>query len=174
MNSPKIIVIGGSAGAIEALRQLVRDLPDGRLLFTGGNVVSTLWDFTTGQPHQSIVGARDVVVSGNFSHDNQQLLTTSLDGTIRLYDSATGQEIRRINIASRPYDAHFSSDDTFIFFLAADGKIYLTYTDPQSTVRAVCSRLLHDFSTDEREQYEIFESRPTCPQFPVAPVATAP
>jgi hypothetical protein len=45
-----------------------------------------------------------------------------------------------------------------------DGTARLWDTDYHDTIRYLCSRLLRDFSDDERAQYGIPNDGPTCPK----------
>ncbi|TWU05297.1 Serine/threonine-protein kinase PknD [Symmachiella macrocystis] len=84
--------------------------PDGRLLATGGDNTNSfikIWDAKTGQPIERQFGPpasedtfetghTQTVTSVQFSHDGRRLLTASLDGTARLWDVESGQQIQRL------------------------------------------------------------------------------
>ena len=45
-----------------------------------------------------------------------------------------------------------------------DGTARLWDVDYHDTIRYLCSRLLRDFTDDERAQYGITDKEPTCPK----------
>jgi WD40 repeat protein len=77
--------------------------PDGKWLAalslstTSGNAVK-LWDATTGQELLTLAGHTDWVMGLAFSPDGKRLASTSLDGTVRIWSLAPGQET--VNVLS--------------------------------------------------------------------------
>ncbi|MBE2183495.1 MAG: protein kinase [Anaerolineae bacterium] len=136
---------------------------DGRYVFTGGNVYSDLHELSTGELIHQFAGHRNFVSAAAFSREGQLIVTSSTDNTIRFWELASGQEIRRITLPFDPYQIDFLADDETLAVLGNDGKIYFLRTGVQGTIDALCSRLLRDFNVDEREQYEIEDEAPTCP-----------
>jgi WD40 repeat protein len=64
----------------------------------GGDV--EIWDMTTFKLLHRCKGHEGVVMSVDFSPGSQQLVSTGDDGTIRLWDVASGKETRKINPVS--------------------------------------------------------------------------
>jgi WD40 repeat protein len=58
----------------------------------------------------------------------------------------------------------FSPDGRRVLTGSNDGAARLWDTDYHDTIRYLCSRLLRDFSDDERAQYGIPNDGPTCPK----------
>jgi WD40 repeat protein len=139
--------------------------PDNKVLFTGGNAINSLWDLQSGRQLHEIVGPRDVTLSGAFSHDGRYLVTANGDDTVRIWDRETGQELRRMTLPFETGFVSFSNNDNFLFIHGGDGKLHILDTRVEDTLNALCSRLLRDFTPEEREQYEIMDDAPTCPQF---------
>ena len=95
------------AGLGDADVFLLAASPDGRWI--AGNIFTTdtiIWDTTTGQPVHILSGhvpfsgegfARNVVALG-FSPVTGLLASAGVDDTLRLWDPATGQELRRFDI----------------------------------------------------------------------------
>jgi WD40 repeat protein len=140
--------------------------PDSQRLFTGGNLRSAVWDLNSGKQLYEIVGPTSVTETNAFSHDSGYILTGSADNTIRIWESATGREVRRITM---PFDALptiFSENDDSLFVHGFDGRIYILHTRVENAMEDLCSRLIRDFTPEEREQYEIKDSAPTCPPKP--------
>ncbi len=73
---------------------------------------------------QTLVGHEDDIASVAFSPDGAQLLTASYDGTARVWDVHTGQELMNIFGHENSADiALFSPDGTFIVTGAGDGVV---------------------------------------------------
>ena len=75
------------------------------------------------------IGPEELRVAGSvhslqFSSDGKTLLSASADGTVRIWDSATGREIRRFNpSASEVMAAVFAPDGESVFTAGRDGLI---------------------------------------------------
>lgn len=102
--------------------------PDGRFVLTGSHDnTARLWDAATGQEIRRFEGHSDAVVSVGFSYDGRFALTrsqypyhrdSSKDRSVRLWDAATGKEIRRFEKAD--YPVAFSRDGRFLLAGATD------------------------------------------------------
>jgi WD40 repeat protein len=138
--------------------------PTDSILFAGGDMTGALLNLDNGAPLHNIVGHRDLVQSGAFSHNGRFIVTSSLDGTVRIWESKTGREVRRITLPFDPDFAAFSANDDLLV-VRGSGKIYIFYADVNQTLNDLCSRLLRDLTPDERIQYELPDTEPTCPQF---------
>ena len=92
------------------------------------------------------------------------MVSSSIDGTARLWDVQTGQEFRRF--AGRNTElttVTFSPDGKYILTSSFDGTAQLWLTDIHDTIRAVCDLLTRDLTPDERVQFGISDQEPTCP-----------
>lgn len=69
---------------------------DGKLMITAGGNVAILWDTESGAEIRVFSGHTGEVTTASFSPDGAQVLTGSLDGTVRLWNAATGKEEKRI------------------------------------------------------------------------------
>jgi WD40 repeat protein len=85
---------------------------DGTVALLGGGESDesvTLLDVESGREIHSLDGHDGSVTSVAFSPDETKLLSTSADGTIRLWDRSTGRELRRlraeVGVASAQFDA---------------------------------------------------------------------
>jgi WD40 repeat protein len=72
--------------------------------------------------------------------------------------------IARKMIKTRPKYIPFSPDGRYVLTGSADGTARLWDADYHDTITSLCSRLLRDFSDDERAQYGIPNDAPTCPK----------
>jgi WD40 repeat protein len=91
--------------------------PDDKVLLTtagsAGNATHLgLWDVATGKPLHPQVGHTSRITGLALSKDGKSLASTSADGTLRLWDPATGQERKRIAAdKSKPFHCVAFSPD---------------------------------------------------------------
>ncbi len=57
----------------------------------------------------------------------------------------------------------FSLDGKYILTASNDNTVRLWLVDPHETIQAVCALLTRDFTSEERIQFDITDSAPTCP-----------
>jgi WD40 repeat protein len=99
-----------------------------------------------------------------FSSDSKYVIVTSLDGTARLWDTATGDELHRYAYPDTGIeDAALSPDGKWVLLGLRTGTARLAYVDYRAAVRDLCARLTRDFTDDERSEYHILGNEPTCP-----------
>ena len=80
--------------------------PDGRRIASGASVtdpVARIWDTATGQVRARLEGNARAVYAVTFSRDGRSVLTGGEDGSVRLFDAATGRQVRAFETES---DAH--------------------------------------------------------------------
>ena len=68
--------------------------PDGKLLASGSGNNAKLWQAASGDELRTFTGHTDTVESVAFSPDSKLLATGSADYAIKLWDVATGRELR--------------------------------------------------------------------------------
>jgi WD40 repeat protein len=99
--------------------------PDGRLLLSASSFDQKiiLWDTTKGQILRTFRGSTR---AGTFTPDGRQLAWASRDGSVRLVDVATGQEIRRFTGHTAPVaSTAFSPDGQILATGGNDGTVML-------------------------------------------------
>ena len=89
--------------------------PDGRILATGGDQRSVLWDFETGTKLHVLDSAGDAVLA--FSPDGRTLVSGNFDHNVVLWDVASGLQLR-------VFDAH--TDAVFGVSFSPDGNALAT------------------------------------------------
>ncbi len=113
---------------------------------------------------RQFVGHTGAVYGAAFSPDGKYVLTSGVDGTARLWDVQTGQELRRFaGYTDEERYVAFSPDGKHILTASQDSTARLWLTDLQDTIRAVCSLLTRDLTSEERTQFGISDQGPTCP-----------
>lgn len=129
--------------------------PDGRHILTGSADGSVrLWDSQRGELVRSYVGHQGYIYSVICSADGRLALTCAADRTTRLWDIATGQELRRLaGHTSVVFDAALSRDGTQIITASYDRTARLWQADYRRAAALLSSRLLRDFTPDERRMY---------------------
>lgn len=139
--------------------------PDGATLITAnwsGNI--SLWDVASGNEIGSLLGHITTVWMLRVSPSGRYLLSGSSDRTARLWDLQKRQEIRRFaGHTSGVFSVDFSPDERHVLTAGNDVTVRMWDIDYHDTIRYLCSRLLRDFSDDERAQYGISKDMPTCP-----------
>jgi WD40 repeat protein len=99
--------------------------PDGKLLATGNNkdkgATVHIWDLATGKVVRSFGDYEREVSSVAWSPDGKRLLATSFDGTIRVWNPATGDELKRMKQPTAVDSAAWLPDGKRIISTAHDG-----------------------------------------------------
>lgn len=140
--------------------------PDGKTMLTAGtrDGILRLWDVETGEEIREFIGHTGGVPRASFSPDGRIIVTASGDKTARLWDIQTGQELRRfIGHTAGLENAEFSPDGKYLLTGSDDGTAMLWDVDYRTTMQYLCSRLVRDFTGEERAQYGITSETPTCP-----------
>lgn len=140
--------------------------PDNRTFFVGGgDGVGWLWDVQSGEQIRTFTGHTDSISAVAFSEDGKFIATSSEDFSVRIWEVATGREMRRMTFPFVPLSVDFSAGDDFVLVLGVTGKVYLFPTNVRDTMIDICARLQRDFTDVERLRYSITDSTPTCSQF---------
>jgi len=94
--------------------------PDGTIATIQGKTVV----LRRGGVKVTLTGHRDRVTSASFSRFGTLLATASLDHDVRIFDVATGTQIRRLQHNTAVYDAQFSPDGRWVVTAANRGGLW--------------------------------------------------
>ena len=103
--------------------------PNGKTLASTGPSKLRLWDVPTGKPLWKVTAAHPAgFASLAFSADGKRLAAGCHDQTVRLWDLATGNELRRFRFPERTPSRVFFSADEQTLTAAGAGQIISTWT----------------------------------------------
>ena len=104
--------------------------PDGKFYAVGdGGGVARVYDVTGASRPVKCAGHSEGLTSVAFSRGNTYLLTTSTDGSVRLWDPATGKKVRIVERDDhRPFNAVFNAEGTMFAASMGDDAIGLWET----------------------------------------------
>ncbi len=100
----------GSAGSISA----VAVCPEGLALAGNSDRFAVIWDTATGQILCRLTNHTKLITAAAFFPGGTNAMTASLDGTIRIWNTATGAEMLRIQAGAQVGDAALSLDGRVI------------------------------------------------------------
>ncbi len=118
-------------GQLKGHRDVVRDLaftPDSKLLVSAGESSDKsirVWDVAEKRQVQVLEGHTDCVYSLGFSRDGKLLASGSVDGTVRLWDTAAWQEQAVLKHGTSVYGVAFTPDGTRLACGCANNAIRL-------------------------------------------------
>jgi WD40 repeat protein len=108
--------------------------PDGRRLAVSGAIPShrnepifciRIWSLPGGDNETVLEGHRDIIRHIAFSPDGKQLVSSSIDQTVKLWDAATAEEFFTFHEEAAAYSAAFSPDGLRIASGSADHTVKL-------------------------------------------------
>ena len=142
--------------------------PDGKSIVTATRTNRTvrIWDAATGQELRQLIGHSEDALSAAYSPDGKTIVTVGCDGTpgsgcqessVRIWNAATGQELRRLTGYTAPvYPAAYSPDGRHILSLHTDFTLGIWVVDIEE-ILAQAKRLIQRepplLTPDERQRY---------------------
>jgi len=137
--------------------------PDGRYAALGGEKL-VLLEYPSMKMIASLDGHTGTMLSATFSPDSKLLLTSSEDGTARIWDIATAKTVRIFSgLQALANSAAFSINGKRIYLAGADNTIWMWDVDYQELVTYACKFIGRDLTPSERQRYNIADTSPVCP-----------
>jgi WD40 repeat protein/DNA-binding CsgD family transcriptional regulator len=134
--------------------------PDGKTLMTysggggyGGGWVQAL-DVATLAFVRSFHVSDATIKSAALSPDDRQIATGSSDGSVRVWDAATGTLQQELNVPEQAQGVAFLGNDELAIVPQAGDMLVMTL-DPDRLLATVRASLTRTFTTDECTQYRI-------------------
>ena len=85
--------------------------PDGaRLLVGSWDSRATIWSVSNGRALVQLIGHTRGIIEAAFAGGRSQVVTESLDRTVRVWSATTGQQLRVLTFPYRQYDFALSPD----------------------------------------------------------------
>ncbi len=136
--------------------------PDGRFAASGGSELR-LMEFPSLKTLHLLQGHTGSVLSVAFSPDGTRLLSSSEDGTARVWDVSTGQLLRTFSsLQALANTATFSQDGQQVYIGGADNTVWRWDVDYQALIDFACASIHRELSAEERLKYNLPDSTPVC------------
>ena len=119
---------------------------------TGAKGKLVVIDAETGQQVQPpVTGHSGTVYHLAYSPDGSRILTSSLDGTVGLWDALTGRLLARVNVEGRPsVSAEFLPDGDAVRIVEWEsGRAYTWNLDTDNAIALACRMAGRNFTDDE-------------------------
>jgi WD40 repeat protein len=95
--------VGGEVSAVDL------DADGSRLLVSSWDSRGAIYDVATGTPLVNLIGDTRGLEDAAFSPDDTQVVTASLDHTVRVWDARTGQALRVLTLPDNQYPVAFNA-----------------------------------------------------------------
>lgn len=136
--------------------------PDGRQAVLGGGRLK-LYTYPEMQLIRVFEGHTGSVLSVAFSADGKTLVSSSEDGTARLWDVATGANLRVLSGAQAlANSAAFTADEDGVYVGGGDNTVWLWDTETEALMDYACQVLKRDLTAAEKEKYNLPRLAPLC------------
>jgi WD40 repeat protein len=114
-----------------------------------------VWDFDSGEVLVTLRGHTARVNQVDVSSDGSRIATSSDDGTVRLWDTATGEEQLTLfgHSGHLVYGVDFSPDGRLLATASPDGTAALHLLPIDEHIDVARERVTREFADDECRQY---------------------
>jgi WD40 repeat protein len=142
---------------IDGKSDRVRFAPTGDLLVSSRYIqgVADVWDTGTGHRVASLEGHTGFITNLAFDRAGNRVATTSLDGSVRIWDPRTGRQQLALRLATpqAAWSAEFSPDGDRLVTTWADGVTRVWTLDVEELVKIARQRVTRGLTTAECQQY---------------------
>jgi WD40 repeat protein len=134
------------SGGVPYVSNRTRFSPDNRVILAGGGEI---WDVATGEHRYALQGHDGPIQGMRFNADGTLIVTTGLDGTVRIWDTATGKCGLVIPVLDEGEitSAAFGADSRRLVSTHRMGRVQLWCTDSGKELLAI-----------DKDGYEIYDA----------------
>ncbi len=120
-----------------------------------------MWDGATGDHLFELVGHTGLATDVVFSIDGRLIVTTGDDGTARIWDATTGEQLRVLRTDDGQLNPTLSDDGSRLAAIAGDGLIRVWALDLDALVDIAQGRVTRSLSDAECREYLHLDACPT-------------
>ncbi len=128
------------------------------LTVRGNSSVAAIRDAASGELLTELVGHSGLINLAGFMPDGERAYTTSTDGTARIWDAVTGEELLVLHAGGELWDARASADGRRLATIGQNGLVQVWALDINDLVAIAEDRVTRPFTELECRQFLHIES----------------
>ncbi|MCC6613072.1 MAG: TIR domain-containing protein [Anaerolineae bacterium] len=148
---------------------------ENKVIIATGDFVVHLYNLESHEVEGTFSGHTNSVLSLDISPDGRLLVTGSKDNTVRIWDIASQRLLRALHGHLESVEVvTFTRDGKQIISGSKDFTIQIHDVDVADFIAYACTMIQRDFTTLERDRYELNDTQSTCPQLSADTIALLP